>query len=304
MTANRIIMTDTRDLGHIDTPVLVFGGVYSNREAFEALIAEAERLAIPPQRMIHTGDIIAYGADPQACAQMLCDLGCPAIKGNVEQQLADGALDCGCGFEEGTGCDLLSARWYAYASTRVDQDLCAWMGAMPDHIRFEMAGVSIRVVHGAPSSVNRFLYGPEPDADFLGELETVSEDLVIGGHSGFPFFRKLGGQGWLNTGAVGIPADDGTPRTWYAVLTPQPEGVKIELEALAYDHAPAIAKLRAEGLPEPYAIAMEGGPVPNRDTLPAALQARAGQELSFAPVPFETGGAAASKIQGTSAVPT
>ena len=147
-------MTDTRDLGQIDAAVLVFGGVYSNREALEALIAEAERLAIPAGRMIHTGDIIAYGADPQACARMLRDLGCPAIKGNVEQQLADGALDCGCGFDEGTGCDLLSARWYAYASKRVDQDLCAWMGAMPDHIRFEMAGTSIRVVHGAPSSVN------------------------------------------------------------------------------------------------------------------------------------------------------
>ena len=282
-------MTDpvTHDLGCIDAPVLIFGGVYSNREAFEALIAEAGRLSIPPGRMIHTGDIIAYGADPQACAAMLRDLGCPAIKGNVEQQLADGALDCGCGFGEGTGCDLLSARWYAFASTRVDQALCQWMGTMPDHIRFEMAGVSIRVVHGTPSSVNRFLYGPEPDADYLGELESLSEDLVIGGHSGFPFFRKFNPRGWLNTGAVGIPADDGTPRTWYAVLTPEADGVKIELEALTYDHPPAIAKLRAEGLPEPYAVAMQGGPVPNRDTLPAPLQARAGQELVFEPILFE-----------------
>ena len=287
-------MTDTRDLGQIDAAVLVFGGVYSNREALEALIAEAERLAIPAGRMIHTGDIIAYGADPQACARMLRDLGCPAIKGNVEQQLADGALDCGCGFDEGTGCDLLSARWYAYASKRVDQDLCAWMGAMPDHIRFEMAGTSIRVVHGAPSSVNRFLYGPEPDADYLGELGTVSEDLVIGGHSGFPFFRSFNNRGWLNTGAVGIPADDGTPRTWYAVLTPKPSGLQIELKALSYDHPPAITKLRSEGLPEPYAVAMEGGPLPNRDTLPAPLQARAGQRLAFEPVMFERATAEAS----------
>ncbi|MCB1471546.1 MAG: metallophosphoesterase family protein [Rhodobiaceae bacterium] len=284
-------MTDAgpaiRDLGRIDEPVLVFGGVYSNLEAFRALVEQAHRLAIPPQHMVHTGDIIAYGADPQACARMLRDLACPAIKGNVEQQLADGALDCGCGFDEGTGCDLLSARWFDFARRRVDPDLCAWMGRLADHMYFEMAGVSVRVVHGAPRQANRFLYGPEPDQDFAGELDAVAEDFVIAGHSGFPFFRRFGPRGWLNTGALGIPGDDGTPRTWYAVLTPEKTGIRINLHALAYDHASAVAKLRAAGLPEPYAIALEGGPAPNRDTLPAPLQARAGQQLAFEPIMLE-----------------
>lgn len=32
----------------------------------------------------------------------------PLIAGSCEENLAAGALDCGCGFEEGTACDLLS----------------------------------------------------------------------------------------------------------------------------------------------------------------------------------------------------
>jgi hypothetical protein len=277
-------VSDVRDLGAFDAPVLLFGGVYSNMEAFDALLGKARRLGIPAERMIHSGDIIAYAADPEPCAQRLRELACPAIKGNVEQQLADGALDCGCGFEEGTGCDLLSMRWFAFARARVGPELCAWMGVLPGHIRFEMAGVRVRVVHGAPTSVNRFLYGPEPDAEFAGELSAAAEDLVVGGHSGFPFVRRFGQRGWLNTGALGMPADDGTPRTWYAVLAPADGGIRIELHALGYDHTAAIGKLRAAGLPEPYAIALQGGPVPNRDTLPQALQARAGQPLGFEPV--------------------
>ncbi|MFN0264718.1 metallophosphoesterase family protein [Tepidamorphus sp. 3E244] len=273
---------ETRDLGSVAEPLLVFGGVYSNLEAFEAIEKVARERGIPASHMVHTGDIIAYGADPAECAGKLHDLGCPAIKGNVEQQLFDGAIDCGCGFDEGTGCDLLSVQWYAFAKSRVSDALCRWMGTLPDHLTLSMGGVSIRVVHGTPSQVNRFLYGPEPEAEFTGELDNVTEDLIIGGHSGFPFFRRFGARGWLNTGAAGIPADDGTARGWYAVLTPADGGVEIALHGLEYDHEQTIAKLRAAGLPEPYAVAMQGGPVPNRDTLPQALQARAGKRLDFA----------------------
>lgn len=276
-------MITIRDIGDITEPVLVFGGVYSNLEAFEALCHVAEARGIPPQRMIHSGDIIAYGADPAACAERLRALDCPAIQGNVEAQLADGALDCGCGFEEGTSCDALSMRWFSHARERVPQMLCTWMGELPDHITFSMSGVNARIVHGAPRSVNRFLYGPEPDKDYAEELASVPEQLIIAGHSGFPFYRRFDDRGWLNTGAIGIPADDGTPRTWFAILEPAETGIRISLEALTYDHIPAITKLREAGLPEPYAVAMQGGPVPNRDTLPEALKARAGRKYEFEP---------------------
>ncbi len=278
-------MTDplpvTQDLGAFDEPVLIFGGVYSNLEAFEALIAAANAAGIAPQRMIHSGDIIAYGADPADCAATLRDLGCPAIQGNVEAQIAAGAMDCGCGFDEGSSCDALSARWYMYAQPKVPQDLAVWMGALPDHIRFSMAGIDVRVVHGAPSRVNRFLYGPEASSDFEEELALAPEQLIVGGHCGFPFYHRFGARGWLNTGAVGITADDGTPRTWYATLTPVTDGIDIAIRALDYNHGTAVAKLRDADLPEPYAVALEGGPLPNRDTLPDALRARAGKPLNF-----------------------
>ncbi|MCB1492928.1 MAG: metallophosphoesterase family protein [Rhodobiaceae bacterium] len=264
-----------------DAPILVFGGVYSNFEAFEALIAEAGRLGIPPARMIHTGDVIAYGADPEACARSLRDLGCLAISGNVEQQLAAGAADCGCGFEAGTTCDALSAAWYAHADPLIGADLRRWMAGLPDRLTLEMAGLTILVVHGTPSSVNRFIYLGSPDAAVAEELAMTDADIVLCGHSGFPMVRSVGGQHWINTGAIGFPANDGTARGWFAVLEPADDGVAVEIRPLAYDHALAAEKMRRAGLPEPYAAALEGARAPNHDTLPEADRARAGTPLQF-----------------------
>ena len=37
-------------------------------------------------------------------------------------------------------------------------------------------------------------------------------DAIIGGHSGLPFTQTLGSRLWHNPGAIGMPANDGTPR--------------------------------------------------------------------------------------------
>lgn len=89
---------------------------------------------------------------------------------------------------------------------------------------------------------------------------------------------------WLNAGAVGMPADDGTPRGWFAVLTPEAEGLGVEILPLDYDHRSAAASMRRARLPEGYAAALSYGLWPSCDVLPPAERARRGQPRS--PVSF------------------
>lgn len=264
------------DLGRLDGPLLVFGGVYGNLQAFEALLAEARHRGFTADRMIHTGDVVAYGADAARSAELLRETGCQAIKGNVEEQLGIGAGDCGCGFEEGSSCDQLSAAWYAYAARHVGAELRRWMADMPDQITFTLGGVSFRVVHGTPGVVNEFVYGPEPTEKFRAELDAAATDAVIAGHSGFPFARAIGDRHWINSGALGLPANDGTTRVWYAVLRGTADGAAVDFRSLHYDHREAARRLLAAGLPQPYAEAIRGGRVPNHDTLPEPLKSMAG----------------------------
>jgi hypothetical protein len=100
-------------------PLLVFGGPYSNLRATRALNAEAERRHIPPDRVICTGDVVAYCAEPDETTEAIRQWGCHVIQGNCEQQIAAGAADCACNFEAGSACDLLAKGWYPYATARV-----------------------------------------------------------------------------------------------------------------------------------------------------------------------------------------
>src|SRR5215207_10819963 len=90
-------------------PVLLFGGPYSNLEATRAVLAEAGRRQIPPERIICTGDVVAYGADARATVELVRASGICVLMGNCEEALSMGAADCGCGFAPGSACEWLSA---------------------------------------------------------------------------------------------------------------------------------------------------------------------------------------------------
>lgn len=287
---------DARDIGAFDAPVLVCGGAYSNLEALEALFAEAGRLAVPSGRIIHTGDVVAYGADPQGCVDLLKTSGAHAIQGNVEAQLAANADDCACGYEAGTTCGTLALSWYDYANRRLGPAERRWMGELPEQLVFSLGGVRFRVVHGGVAVINRFIYATSPDEVFDEEFAMAGTAAVIAGHGGIPFTRALKDRLWHNSGALGLPANDGTPRVWYSLIAPRAGGgVQIGHRALTYDHERAAGKMRAVGLPEPYAAALVSGLLPAGNALPAEEQARTGRpiearRLDWRPAPLRAAG--------------
>ena len=271
---------DVKDIGTFSDPVLVFGGAYGNLQALNALMARARDLGIPPTRMIHTGDVAAYCADTFECASSLKSLGCHAIKGNVEEQLAQNAGDCACGFDEGSECDLLAMRWYALANAQTTPDLRDWMAAMPDHLSFTLQGRRFLVVHGSPRLVNEFVFRSRSDAEFGELFELQPTDCIVAGHTGLPFTRAVGQRVWHNSGALGLPANDGTPRVWFSLISPTPDGIEFSFHALDYEHGEAASRMRVNGLPEGYAAGLENGLWPNTDILPEAETEETGTALA------------------------
>jgi len=263
-----------------DGSLLVFGGPYSNLQATRAVLTEAARRGIPARRVICTGDVVAYGADAAACCDLIMASGILVIAGNCEENLAADALDCGCGFEEGTACDLLSRAWYAHANRQVTAVHRAWMAGLPQRLMVRLPdGRRLAVLHGGASDISRFIFASTPQADLAAEIAATGCDGVIAGHCGIPFARQVRPGIWINAGAIGMPADDGTPRIWFALLTPGEAGLSVEILPLEYDHAAAAAAMRAVGLPEGYAAALGSGVWPSCDVLPPAERARRGEKL-------------------------
>lgn len=252
-------------------PWLVFGGPVSNWQATRALRAEAARLGIPPARTLCTGDLVAYCGNPAETVAEIRDWGCHVVAGNCERQLAAGALDCGCGFDDGSTCDRLSAAWYAHANASIDAETRAWMATLPDEITF---GDRV-AIHGGWTDISRFLWPTSADATFTAELDARSRltgaprpTMVLAGHCGLPFTRALKGTVWVNAGSLGMPPNDGRPETCYTIL----DGHGVTHHRLSYDWRGAQAAMRAAGLTQGYDQCLETGLWPSEDILPAELR--------------------------------
>ncbi len=262
-----------QDLGQLNDPVLLFGGPYSNLQATCALIRQAHMRGVAPSHMICTGDLVAYCGQPVETVAKIRQLGCPVVAGNCEVQLAEGRQDCGCGFQAGTACDLLSAGWFAHADKSVDAPTRAWMASLPDLITFTHNGQRCAVIHGGAKENSRFIWETSFDAIFEEEIMQIQAlvgkvDRVIAGHSGIAFQRVIGGISWVNAGVIGMPPNDGRPETRYMML----QNGQVELCNLSYDHTAAQAAMQAAGLTQGYDAALGSGYWPSEDVLPPDLR--------------------------------
>jgi predicted phosphodiesterase len=272
------------DIGDLSDRLLVFGGPYSNLAATQTLRKIADTEGIRASHVICTGDTVAYCAEPEQTVATIRDWGCRVVMGNCEEALASGSPDCGCGFDAGSSCAVLSDAWYRFADHALSSSGRAWMGRLPRQIDFRLAGKCFRVVHGAVDSINRFVFGSQPAAVKEHQIALAGVDVVIAGHCGIPFGQHLGNGYWLNAGVIGMPANDGTPDGWYLLLTPKDGGIRATWHRLAYPHAAASTAMRRAGLSAAYADCLENGCWPSLDVLPDPERQHSGQILNPAPL--------------------
>jgi predicted phosphodiesterase/pyruvate-formate lyase-activating enzyme len=259
--------------------VLLFGGCYSNLQATKALLRQAAALEIPPQDMICTGDICAYGADPAATFELLRAAGIACVMGNCEETLSTGAETCGCGFAPGSACDELAAQWYAYTAANIGLAERRAMAALPRRIELQLGDKKFAVLHGNAERINAFVFASASNLELLRQINLTGCDGIIAGHCGIPFTRRAGEKIWHNPGSIGMPANDGGRHGWFSIIEAVEDEVRITPVKLDYDFAGAASAMRAAGLPEAYAAALETGFWPSLDVLPAAERLRTGLAL-------------------------
>lgn len=260
------------DLGNFNDQILLFGGPYSNLQAFQALCEETERLDIPAERVICTGDVVAYCADAEATVQAARAFGCTVVAGNCEKQLAEDSEDCACGFADNSQCSILAQGWYTHALGEVSQSSRDWMATCPDIALFTKHGRKYAVIHGGVADISRFIWPVSDDTVFEQEFKELEKlvgpiDSIIAGHSGIPFIRDLGSRQWINAGSIGMPPNDRSPLTRFVILDGTPEIIN-----LSYDFATTRKRMETVGLTQGYHEALTSGLWPSEDTLPQSMR--------------------------------
>jgi len=283
-------MSDTLFLKNIDsigTPFAIFGGAYSNFQATKALKNRLDEQGFTPDRIICTGDLVAYCGQPKETVDLVRSWGIHCIKGNVEVQLANDEENCGCDFVEGTVCDALSVKWYNYARQTLNQNDKQWLGSLPDHLKFSIDGTRFHVFHGGSRQINKFVFASTNAEEKLSDLEHVQCDVALCGHCGIPFVQKLpSNKTWVNAGVIGMPANDGMTNTWYCTIDKDRDEFKLAFHKLSYDFEKTVASMQTQGLPEDYQVSLKTGLWPSMDILPLAEQVLQGKSLSFEATSF------------------
>lgn len=239
--------------------LLLFGGVYSNLQALEALFDWAKLNNFKADQIVCTGDVVGYCAQPQECVDLVKDWGVYCIAGNVEIQLRNGDDDCGCNFSEESSCDLNSRNWYPFAKEHVNHEALDWMNTLPLNLVFDFGGAKWGVVHGSQEETAKFVYKSSPWSEKSPTYQNLGVDHILAGHCGIPFADENEGYLWINSGALGMPANDGTQRVWFCVVSEENGQFSTQFHSLEYDFKSTQEKMKAECLPVAYIETLETG---------------------------------------------
>jgi len=276
-----------KNIGDFDSPLLIFGGPYSNLAATRALLAQAQKHTIAADHIICTGDVVAYAAEPQQTCDLIRQSGIHVVMGNCEESLALNHPDCGCGFDKDMLCSTLAVGWYSYAQAQVSDANRLWMHQLPRLIRFSLNGLTGCVMHGSVDQINRFIFASSEMSIKHKQMELANSDFAIGGHCGLPFGQVTEQGLWLNSGVIGLPANDGTRDGWYMLLEPYEQGIRASWHRLVYDYRHCQQQMLAAGLTD-YADCIISGLWPSMDILPGPELSQQGVVLNPPSLIYQT----------------
>lgn len=231
--------------------IAVFGGVYSNHLALKAVMSDARERGAA--QVYCLGDLGAFGPNPDKVFPILVNEGVPTIRGNYDDSIARGLDDCQCGYTDPR--DNHFARLsYRYTFQRTSPAWRDWMAGLPDQRRIRLAGRPVLMCHGSPRRMNEFLWESTSPTHFLEKLcSDAATDILLCTHTGLHWSRPLsGGRLFVNVGAIGRPANDGSTRVWYALISAKNGSAEAEFVPVAYDHLALAREMEEEGLPQEF----------------------------------------------------
>jgi diadenosine tetraphosphatase ApaH/serine/threonine PP2A family protein phosphatase len=231
---------------------LVVSDVHANLEALEATLAGAG----PHEGVLVLGDLVGYGADPNAVIDRIRRLpSATIIRGNHDK--------VGAGIEDVEAFNHLAKQAISWTASALTPDNRVWLAALPaGPVNIDPL---VQICHGAPFDedasifdvldARRALLAAERTLCLFGHTHVpavyrLDTDLrSIGPPRGETFSLRMDGPAkyLVNCGAVGQPRD-GDPRAAFGVL--DTEARTLIVKRVPYDVATAQAKIIAAGLPE------------------------------------------------------
>jgi diadenosine tetraphosphatase ApaH/serine/threonine PP2A family protein phosphatase len=236
----------------------LFGGVYANLPALEAVLADITVRGSAPAWCL--GDLGGFGPEPEECVTLLRERAVPTVQGNHDHSIGHRLADCACGYTDPED-ERFAQVSYDFTDARISDSSREWLRARPAEARLTFAGRRVLLCHGSPRRSNEFLWESACSDAFLARLcAEHAADVLVCTHTGLPWHRALpGGAHVVNAGAIGRPAHDGRPGAWYAELESRDGALDVRFRHVTYDHLALAARMDAAGLPPEFSETVRTG---------------------------------------------
>jgi predicted phosphodiesterase len=255
----------------------LFGGVYSNYLALEALLDDAKRQGV--QSLYCLGDLGAFGPSPDRVCQILRETRIPIVQGNYDNSIGNGLADCQCGYTDARD-NYFAKLSYDYTFRHTSSDNKAWLQKLSPAIRIEIGRYRILLCHGSPRKMSEFLWETTTSDAFLNWLfQKYDADIIVGTHTGLHWHREIApGKHFINCGAIGRPPNDGQTTVVYTIISIEGRELahrsfevsrpiadntfsrlRIDFIRLAYDFERLAFEMTSEELPEEFVETIRTG---------------------------------------------
>ncbi|RMD87531.1 MAG: metallophosphoesterase [Calditrichaeota bacterium] len=229
--------------------IALFGGVYNNYLALEALVADAKKRGA--EKLYCLGDLGAFGPNPDKVFPILQEHNIEVVQGNYDHSIGHGLSDCQCGYTDPRD-NYFAQISYDYTFSKTSPEFKKYQKQLPAEIRFIFGGKRVLLCHGSPRKMNEFLWESTTPDHFLQKLfQDYEADIICVTHTGIHWQRQIGDKRFINVGVIGRPENDGRVNVWYALLS-QNGAIDLEFIPLEYDHLRLAEEMREEGLPEEF----------------------------------------------------
>ncbi len=232
----------------------VVSDIHANLPALQAVWADLQ--AQHPDAVYCLGDLVGYGAQPNEVIDFVRAEAIPTVMGNYDEGVGFDLDDCGCVYRDPAD-DRRGKQSLLWTRAHTTAENKTFLRALPLQLRLDLAAKHVLLVHGSPRKINEYLYADRPLATYERIAKVAGCDLLLFGHTHLPYQKQVAHTLFVNAGSVGKPKD-GDPRAGYVLITVGARG-SVVFRRVAYDVAAATGAVRAAGLPEEFARALEAG---------------------------------------------
>ncbi len=211
----------------------VLGDIHGNLIALEAGHAYLQSIGV--DRTVCTGDVAAFGPDPEGCVAFMRAHAIATVSGNE-----DAAMLRPVAFDPEAPPRLRQIQEImAWSQRQLSPEALGWLAALPAGLTLEGGLVC---VHAAPGDDHRIVDEDDPKPFPPGAR------LVCAGHLHRPFVAVEGDRTWANAGSIGRPTD-GDPRGALLVATQVAERWRVEIVRVELPLDAICARIAAAGMP-------------------------------------------------------